>query len=190
MEFVLVWGAAQAHPWVQEGQTLILSVHCLLCTPPCKANSFFCLPYPWALLEPGEAKLERCWWFVPDMAKTYLPKGRRNRHWRKGKRKSREMEVAVSGSRWSWDINWYSPPDGCSSMSWAPRRMCRWWEENDRRLLKPSHSCAQAGACSSLAGLNSGPGDLWLQGRWMMVPVSKISICKETHIQAQYEVSW
>ena len=41
MEFVLVWGAAQAHPWVQEGQTLILSVHCLLCTPPCKANSFF-----------------------------------------------------------------------------------------------------------------------------------------------------
>ena len=42
-------------------------------------------------------------------------------------------------------------PGGC---------VCRWWEENDRRLLKPSHSCAQAGACSSLAGLNSGPGDL------------------------------
>lgn len=61
-----------------------------------RQTNFFCLLYPRALLEPGEAKLEGCLWFVPDMAKTYLPKGRRNRHWRKGKRKNREMEVAVS----------------------------------------------------------------------------------------------
>ena len=47
--------------------------------------------------------------------------------------RSEEMEVAVSGSRWSWDVHWYSPPGSCSCISWAPSRMHRWWEEGDRR---------------------------------------------------------
>ena len=76
-----------------------LSVQCLPCTPPSKANAVFACPS--ALLGPGQARLERRWWLVNDMAKIYLPKRGRNRHWREGKVEGRRR---VLWAQFGWQL--------------------------------------------------------------------------------------